>query len=351
MVEIDGSIGEGGGQILRSALSLAATLGTPFVIRGIRKNRSRPGLMPQHLTAVRAMKEVCGAKVTGGEIGSTELSFHPGRARPGSYRFDIGTAGSTSLLLQTLLPPLIFAEDSSSLSLIGGTHVPFSPSFEYIRHVFIPMLGNLGLAVDAEIERYGFYPRGGGNIRVRVAPGREPGGISLTARGATRSVTGISAVGNLPLSIAERQMKAAEQVLRNNGVAAKMTTSSVRAFGRGTFVFLLMESVSCSAGFSALGEPGKPAERVGEEAGRELLEYHRASQCLDPHLADQVLLYLSLAETPSHFTTTRLSRHLWTNLEIIKMFVPLDTDVTGGVGLPGSVVIRPRRRPGHRQRR
>lgn len=349
MVEIDGTIGEGGGQILRSALSLAATLGIPFLIRGIRKNRDRPGLMPQHLAAVRAMKEICRAKVTGDEIASSVLSFYPGWVKPGSYRFDIGTAGSTSLLLQTLILPLIFAGGPSSLSLGGGTHVPFSPSFEYIRYIFIPLLSKLGIAVDADIERYGFYPRGGGKVRVRIAPGGEPRGIRLEDRGAVTSVSGISAVGNLPLGIAERQMRAAEKLVLNRGITVQITSAAVPAVGRGSFVFLCAESASNAAGFTALGAPGKPAEKVGEEAGRELLDYHRSSQCLDPHLADQVLIYLSLATTPSHLTTTCLSRHLFTNLELIKMFVPVDVEVAGAVGSPGSIVIRPCKVPGHGQ--
>ncbi|MGE5892852.1 MAG: RNA 3'-terminal phosphate cyclase, partial [bacterium] len=213
MIEIDGSSGEGGGQILRTALGLSAALQKPFRIFNIRINRKKPGLMPQHLMAVRAMKIISGATVTGDSPGSMELMFRPARVKPGAYTFDIGTAGSTSLLLQALLPPLVFADESSSLVLKGGTHVPFSPPFHYISAVFLPVLNRLGIGLTAAIEHYGFYPQGGGSISVSISPQRNPRGLTMRERGVVREITGISGVGNLPLTIAERQARAAREIL------------------------------------------------------------------------------------------------------------------------------------------
>ncbi len=207
MVEVDGSSGEGGGQIIRTALSLSALSGKPFHIRDIRKNRPRPGLRAQHLAAVRALKTISGARVEGDRLDSTELRFQPSTVRGGAYRFDIGTAGATSLVLQTLLPPLIFADTESHLVLTGGTHVPISPPFHFMQQVFLPVLGMSGIRVTASIKTYGFYPKGGGEMEVHLWP-HPPGPLpSLTfpeKKGISR-VRGVSAVANLPLSIAERQ--------------------------------------------------------------------------------------------------------------------------------------------------
>jgi len=340
MIEIDGSFGEAGGQILRTALSLSCLLNKPFRIINIRKNRGKPGLMPQHLMAVRASTEISAAKVKGDTAGSVELVFEPSKIRPGNYFFDIGTAGSTSLLLQAILPPLVFSHSKSSVILRGGTHVPFSPPYEYISEIFIPALEKLGIRLECRIKRYGFYPKGGGEVHVQIMPANSVRGVELDERGKNLSVRGISAVANLPPGIAERQKKAALALLLASGVEGEIEVLRVPSFGKGTFIFLEVQAGSCRAGFSSLGAIGKKAEAVGEEAASEFIEYSSTSACLDPHLADQILLYLAVAEGRTSFTTSRITRHLLTNIKIVEDFLGPACSVDGGIGEKGLVSIK-----------
>jgi RNA 3'-terminal phosphate cyclase (ATP) len=339
MIEIDGSYGEAGGQILRTALSLSCVLEKPFRMFNIRKGRSKPGLMPQHLMCVRALAQICGASVRGDEVGSAELIFTPSKPKPGEYEFDIGTAGSTSLLLQAVLPPLVFSKKKSLIILKGGTHVPFSPSFHYISGVFVPTLCRLGIDLDISAERFGFYPKGGGRIGVEVCPSRAVKAAAPITRGKIDKVTGISGVVNLPLSIAERQKSAAIELLSSHGLHAEIDLLSAEGIGRGTFVFLKTEAEGCIAGFSSLGERGKRAEAVGREAAEELISYHYAEACLDYHLADQIVIYLAFAEGRSSFTTSRITGHLLTNLWAIEKFTSVTYSIEGEKGKPGKVGI------------
>lgn len=341
MLEIDGSYGEGGGQILRTSLGLSCLLQRPFRMYNIRKGRRKPGLMPQHLACVRALARVFRATVRGDHEASTEIVFDPGKPASGDYYFDIGTAGSTSLLLQAILPSLIRVRGGSGITLRGGTHVPFSPPFHYIHDVFVPSLLRIGIRVNTHLLRFGFYPRGGGEVRMEISPSEEVKGLTLSERGGTISVRGVSAVGNLPASIAERQSKAAAGLLRSQGLDAEMDLLEVPAFGKGTFLFILFESENCLAGFSALGEPGKKAEAVGEEAAGELIDYYRTTACLDPHLADQIVPYLAAAGESSSFTTSSVSGHLLTNLWVTEKFAGIKYVVEGEKGRPGKVSIRP----------
>jgi RNA 3'-terminal phosphate cyclase (ATP) len=341
MLEIDGSFGEGGGQILRTSLSLSCLLNKPFRLFNIRRKRKKPGLMPQHLMGIRSLKLISNAGVDGDFQGSTELVFEPGEVIAGDYFFDIGTAGSTSLLLQAILPPLIFANNRSSLILRGGTHVPFSPSFHYINKIFIPVINKLGIEVKAGIESYGFYPKGGGKIHAEITPANEIETVKCLERGEFKNVYGFSGVGNLPLSIAERQKNAALAILVSHGINAEVETISVPTPGRGTFIFLKAETENCLSGFSSLGERGKKAELVGEEAVKEFLDYYSSSACLDGHLADQIVLYLAIAKGESSFTTTEISRHLLTNLWVIEKFLDIRYTIEGEMGRPGKVTINP----------
>jgi RNA 3'-terminal phosphate cyclase (ATP) len=339
MIEIDGSYGEAGGQILRTALALSCLLGKPFRIFNIRKGRSKQGLMPQHLACVRALATISGASVRGDAVSSTELIFVPGKTKPGDYEFDIGTAGSTSLLLQAILPALAFAGKRSALTLKGGTHVPFSPPFHYISEVFIPTLRTIGINADISVKSYGFYPKGGGEVKVKVFPPGQVRPVNLTDRGDINRITGISGVVNLPTGIAERQRNACLEALSPHGIHAEITLLTAEAFGQGTFLFLEAESAVCTAGFSALGERGKRAEAVGKEAAEELLNYYYTGACLDHHLADQVVLYLALAGASSSFTTSRITDHIITNLWAIEKFAGLKYLIEGEKGKPGKVVI------------
>lgn len=343
MIEIDGSRGEGGGQILRTALSLACHLGAPFRIRNIRRNRPRPGLAPQHLTVVRALASICGARVTGDRTGSTELSFSPGKIVPGEYRFDVGTAGSALLVLQALLPPLLFGSGEALLRISGGTHVPFSPCFEYADRIFLPALRSIGADVRLAIESYGFYPKGGGRIRAEVRPCRGLAGLRTPQRGALLRIGGLSGACRLPLSIAERQRDAAARRLRSlpgpETIPRDVDTTAPVGPAPGTFLFLEAVYAGGKAGFSALGAVGKPAEAVGREAADALLSHHGAEGALDPHLADQLIPYLALSEERSSFTTSRITRHLLTNLETVRLFHRFRFEVEGTEGTPGTVTI------------
>lgn len=338
-VEIDGSLGEGGGQILRTALSLSCITGRPLRLFNIRKGRKRPGLMPQHITCVNAAAGISHARVSGNERGSAELTFVPDRINPGDYTFDIQTAGSCSLVFQTLLPPLILSGKQSDISIKGGTHVPFSPTYDYISDVFLPMLGSLGIKADASIGRHGFYPKGGGEVRFRVYPAKTIRGINLSTRGELLSVHGLSGVANLPLSIADRQQMSVIQNLPLSDVDLRVI--DVPSYGKGTFVFLECAYENALAGFSSLGERGKPAEAVGKEAAEQFKSFHNSSACLDPHLADQIVLYLSLAQEDSSFTTSRITQHLITNLLVIEKFLNIRYEIQGDLNEEGRVRLMP----------
>lgn len=342
MLEIDGSHGEGGGQILRTALSLSCLTGTPFRIVDIRRGRRRPGLMPQHLASVRAALAISGGEATGAEPGATALTFTPGAVTGGEFEFHIGTAGSVSLLLQALLPPLLFAGRPSRLTLTGGIHVPASPSCHYLAEVFLPALARLGGEVRLAVERYGFYPAGGGVIRVEIAPAQTllPLPLSLTTSGRLWRIVGISGVGRLPLSIAFRQREAALATLGDHA-PVQIDLLPVPAAGPGTFLFLKAETDGVPAGFTSLGARGKRAESVGAEAAEELLAHLATGAPLDPHLADQIVPYLALCPGESTFTTSRITRHLLTNLWVAGLFRPLRVRVTGAEGEPGEVSILP----------
>jgi len=344
MIQIDGSYGEGGDQILRTALGLSSLTGRPFRIFNLRKERKRPGLMAQHLTAVKAAMTVSRAEVSGATIGATELVFSPRGVKAGAYSFDIGTAGSVCLVIQTLLPALLFAGGRSTVRLTGGTHVPWSPSFDYLHDVFLPVLGRIGISVRATIESYGFYPRGGGIVRVEVEPVKEISPLVALDRGKLYSIRGRSAVGHLPVSIADRQMRAFSDILTgiisDESVPISISVDSVPSRGEGSFLFVRLESAHGAAGFCALGARGKRAEEVGGEAARLFMEYYSTGAAIDPHLADQLVQYLLLAQGESTFTTSSITNHLRTNLWATSFFLPFESEVIGDPGRLGKIIIR-----------
>jgi RNA 3'-terminal phosphate cyclase (ATP) len=337
-IEIDGSFGEGGGQILRTALSLSCITGSSLKIFNIRKGRKKPGLMPQHQTCVNAISEICNAEVSGNEISSTELTFVPRKIRSGNYFFDIKTAGSSSLVIQTLLPALIFSDGISRITIRGGTHVPSSPSYNYISEVFIPLLHKIGIKIETSINKYGFYPKGGGEVSFKIFPCEKIKRLNVIARGELLSITGYSAVSNLPLHIAERQKNSVIQGL--SPLSANIDILEVTSFGQGTFVFLKSEYENTLTGFSALGERGKRAEDVGKEAASLFKDFNNSSACLDPHLADQIVIYLSLAQEDSTFTTSRITQHLLTNLRVIEKFLKIRYEIKGRMDSEGIVKIK-----------
>jgi RNA 3'-terminal phosphate cyclase (ATP) len=356
MIVIDGSYGEGGGQVLRSSLALSAITGQPLRIERIRAGRRKPGLMPQHLTGVRAAAQVCDAEVEGARLKSQELTFVPrSTPRAGTYTFDVaqvakgGSAGSVSLILQTVLLPLFLAGGTSQLILRGGTHVAWSPPFDYIKRVYLPALSRMGIRAKANIQKWGWYPVGGGEVKATIegqatdlghqASLASLGPLDLSERGSIVRVRGLSASSNLPKHIRVRQERAALQSLRSNGVNARVDVVDAPSKGQGTVVFLWAESENAVAGFTSLGERGKPAEQVAEEAARELLDFLHSQAALDRHLADQMVLPLALAAGPSQFTTERITKHLLTNAWVVNQFFPGRVRVEGEEGQPGSCHI------------
>jgi RNA 3'-terminal phosphate cyclase (ATP) len=341
---IDGSYGEGGGQILRTSLTLSCMLGRPIEIINIRRARRKPGLQPQHLTAVKAVATISHAHVQGAELSSTALRFSPGAVSGGDYFFDVserkGSAGSTSLVLQTVLLPLCFAGNPSTVTVIGGTHVPWSPSFHYLKKVFLPMLSVIGVSTDLDIEKWGWYPIGGGKVIARIIPGKEFKPIAISDRGKSVSVTGISAISNLPRDIGVRQRDRTLKMLSQRGIDADIDIVSAPSLGKGTLIFILAEFENISAGFDALGAIGKRAEEVADEACRALIEYKDTNAALDPHLADQIIPYAAFGRGTSEFTTSRVTQHLLTNIWVVKQFLDIDIQVEGKEGEAGKIRIQ-----------
>jgi RNA 3'-terminal phosphate cyclase (ATP) len=321
-VVIDGSHGEGGGQILRTALALSVIFKKPLTLHHIRAKRKNPGLGHQHLTAVNALAWVSGAEVEGNAIGSQTLTFIPGEVRPGNFKFRVGTAGSVTLLLQALLLPLCLSPRGSRLVLEGGTHVPWSPPFHYLSDVLLPTVHSMGISVDGKIDRWGWYPKGGGIIQVEIRPSLSLNPISLLERGSLRRIRGLSAASLLRKDVKERQR---DEALRRIDKEMKMGAEirilpDIPSRGPGSLLFLIAESDGAVAGFSSLGEKGKRAEEVAREAVDALKDYLEAGSCIDPHLADQLIPIMALAKGNSSFTTTQITEHLLTNLWVVQHF-------------------------------
>ncbi len=340
---LDGAHGEGGGQIVRTALALAVALRRAVTLTDIRGRRPKPGLRPQHLTVVRALAAIGDAEVTGVALGSTALRFAPRALRPGDYRFDVGaergSAGAVSLLCQALVLPLALAGAPSQLALIGGTHVPWSPPVHYLTEVFFPALRLIGIEATLDLRRWGWYPAGGGEIHVTLTPARVLTGFVCEAPVADPVIAGISGVSRLPRSIAERQKKRVEERLSAAGIACEIAIEEdATALGPGTLVFLCLHG---RAGFSALGRRGLPAERVADQAVDELLDYLASGAAVDVRLADQLVPFLAFASSPSSFTCPTLSPHLRTVAWTVQQFLPAGIEL--GEGRLARVAITPRK--------
>lgn len=324
---LDGAHGEGGGQIVRTALALAAATGRSVRIERIRANRPRPGLAAQHVAVVRALAAVCGARLVGDALGSSELEFTPTRdPEPGSYEIDIGaarpggSAGSTTLVLQAMVQALARASGRSTLGVRGGTHVPWSPPFDYVHEVWLPTLARMGILASAELRRWGFHPAGGGELRLTLegAPAGRIAALDRRDRGTLRRVTGRAASSRIPRHVRERMIRRAYATLASEGLMADVASLEVEAACAGVGLFLTAEYASSLAGFGALGERGKPAERVADEAVSALVRFHRSGAAVDEHLADQLLAIAALSDGQSELAVERVSSHLTTNAWVIE---------------------------------
>jgi RNA 3'-terminal phosphate cyclase (ATP) len=321
-ISIDGSYGEGGGQILRTALSLSALLKEPFELHHIRARRKNPGLSPQHLMAVNAVAQITSAEAEGAEIGSGRIVFRPRALKAGDYRFEIGTAGSTGLVLQAVLPGLAFAETVSTVTITGGTHVPWSPPFHYLRDVFAPSLAELGPRVSLEIRKWGWFPKGGGEIRATIHPCTRIAPMERSERGELKELHVLSIAGRLPISIALRQRDRVLGLLAGHGYpSARGEAMGIFSASPGTAVFIKAGFTHGRAGFTALGQKGKPAERVAREACEAFLKFMASNGALDRHLSDQMVLYFGLAHGKSRVALQEITRHLETNIWVIQRFL------------------------------
>jgi len=327
MIELDGSIGEGGGQIIRTALSLSAITGKAFRMQNIRANRTPPGLKPQHLAAVRAMEEICGAHAEGAQPHSTSIEFAPGKIMPGEYKFDIGTAGSITLLLQAILPAALSAGGNIEIEARGGTNVPHAPPIDHFLHVFVQTLKNHGARIEADLVRRGYYPKGGGKVRIEIWPGQvRP--IELTEF-ILGNVHCISFASGRHESAARRQENYAKLELLKQKIIPTTIIEEAKADCPGGGVQLVASSKTGKAilGADAMWDETKPDDQVGTEAAKALLLELSKSPAADKHLADQLLVYLALSG--GRIRTSEITRHTTTNIQVIERFLPAKFEVKG----------------------
>jgi RNA 3'-terminal phosphate cyclase (ATP) len=318
VIRIDGSQGEGGGQILRSALSLAICTGQAFRIEHIRARREKPGLLRQHVTAARAAAEISDAEVDGCEVGSSALTFKPRGLRAGEYSFAIGTAGSCTLVLQTVLPPLLTASAPSVVRISGGTHNKAAPPVDFLTRAFLPLVARMGAVVELRLVRHGFYPRGGGIIEAHIEPAERLRPIELVERGARLRAYAESYICGVPIHVAQRELAVVggrlgwtDEQLKVRGIPSEA--------GPGNVLVLTVEHEHVTEVFTGFGERGRSAESVAEDAVREAHDYLAHAAPVGPHLADQLLLPMALGGV-SVFRTCAPTPHFLSNAEVIHAF-------------------------------
>jgi len=347
MIEIDGSFGEGGGQVLRTAVALSALLGKKVHIKNIRAKRPNPGLRAQHMTAVKAVAALCDAETSGSLIGSTELFFAPRKTVSGSFKFDVGTAGSISLVLQALMPAAAFSSAVTEFEITGGTDVRWSPTIDYVRFVILPILSRLGYTGELKLIRRGHYPKGGGRVSMKVEPCKGLGLLVLNERSEIKQIRGISHCVKLPSHVAQRQASAAQEVLKKLDkvdVLVKLETYPPEsdphlAPGSGILLYTGEESGTI-LGADSIGERGKPAEEVGGDAARQLLDEIRSGAPVDRHMSDILIPYLAVADGRSEFRTSQITMHTITNAKMAELVSGAEISVRGELGSPGAVGVK-----------
>ncbi len=328
MIELDGSLGEGGGQILRTALSLSMVTGTPFRIDHIRAKRSKPGLLRQHLTSVNAAAEICGAEVEGATMGSSSLSFKPGAVKAGEYKFAIGSAGSCTLVFQTVLPALMLANGVSRVTFEGGTHNQMAPPYHFIERAFLPQLKRMGVAVTTKLERFGFYPAGGGCFTAEITgigagnTGNALKAIEIESRGALLNGFAESFFSGVPAHVAERELSTIGQIM--SWPPEKLFIRGIdNARGPGNIVLLTLEHEQVTEVFAGFGEKGVSAEAVATRVANEARHYLECDAAVGEHLADQLMIPFALAGGGS-FTVATASEHAKTNANVIQKILAVD---------------------------
>jgi RNA 3'-phosphate cyclase len=347
LIEIDGSKGEGGGQILRTAIALSALIMEPVEVDRIRAGRPKPGLKRQHIAGIELVGRLVRAEISGLDVGSTRVTFRPKHRAGGVFTYDIGTAGSISLVLQAALLPAVLAPEPITFHLRGGTDVPWSPPIDYLHKVFVPVLRKLGPVVSIEQEKRGHYPKGGGQVTVKVTPVREMSPLDCTASSAIETISGISHCVRLPAHVAERQAASAEEVLgRLGSVPIRIDLETYRQgsdphLGPGSGIVLWAESEEGGRiGADALGARGVRAEEVGSTAATRLLQELATGQPIDRHLGDMIVPYLALANGESRMGITEVTSHLTTNIMIANQVLGAKMSLTGSIGEPGTLSVR-----------
>jgi len=344
MIEVDGSFGEGGGQVLRTAVALAAVLSKDIHVLNIRAGRAEPGLRPQHMTGVKAAAELCSSELEGLRVGSTEFTFKPGKLRAGTFRFDVGTAGSVTLVLQTLMPILAFALGNVQLEITGGTDVKWSPPIDYLRLVTLPILKKIGYRGDLEIVRRGHYPKGGGLIRFSTTGPSKLQPLVAEKIGSISKIYGVSHAIALPRYVADRQAAAAKKCLEE----AKLPSPSIdvevlddrRQLGPGSGIVLSAETQNGNIlGSDALGERGIPAEEIGSTAGKVLVEEVESGAMLDRHMGDIIVPYLVLAQGTSEVSISRVTQHTRTNVKVAEWLTGVRLNLEGEIDHPGKLEV------------
>lgn len=338
MINIDGSEGEGGGQVLRYACALSLLTGEPFTIERVRGGRAKPGLMRQHVTAIEAACVVGGAECSGLAVGSDTLTFRPGRVRPGDYHFAVGTAGSTGLILQSILVPLMLADAPSRLVLEGGTHNMMAPPFEFIERCLLPVINRMGPKVSARLVRHGFFPRGGGRIEVEIDPAPlRP--IDCLERGDLKNVAAMTLYTSLPGEIAVRANKAARKELSDWAEDAFAVRELPADEGPGLAVLVEAQFENVTEVVSGFGKLGVPAEQIGRTCGKRMAGYIASGAFTGPFLQDQLLLPFAMAGGGS-FTSVKLSQHTRTAAQLIERFTGRTVRVGAAAEHPHLVEIR-----------
>lgn len=339
MIEIDGSEGEGGGQILRSALALSIITGKPFKLINIRARRKNPGLAPQHLACVRAAANIASAQYKGGQVGSAVLNFEPGKCKAGKYALGVHTAGATALILHSVYLPLaLCGGGESTLTITGGTHVMKAPCYHFLETTWAAYLKRMGIEIELQMVKPGFYPRGGGEIRAVIRPCSSVRPLHLTSCPELTTAGGFAAVADLPASISKTMSRRMAHKLKQVDVESHIPQEEWEN-GPGAVAAVLFRQAPVPPLFFALGERGKPAEVVADEAAEEAVNFKKSGCPVDPHSADQILLPLAFATGPSEYKVSEVTQHLLTNIDTIRRFVDRPISCDGSVGSSGTVRV------------